>query len=86
MVSMDTRLQVVSAKTLNIFGEDEMSLPGISEQLIEVNREIHYREMVLESAKRCGSAWLPTIVQARQEISDLSVLRANLEAIQGRVK
>ena len=63
-----------------------MSLPGLSEQLIDVNREINHRVMVLEAAEKCGITWLPTIRQARQEISDLNILRANLEAIQGRVK
>ena len=63
-----------------------MSFPGLSEQLIEVNREINYREMILDAAAKVGCDSSPTIADIRNEIAELEQIRANLEAIQGRVK
>ena len=57
-----------------------------SKQLTEINREIRHREMVLDVTDKIGCSGLPTIAQMRNELAELNVLRANLDAIQGRVK
>ena len=59
---------------------------GISEQLFEVNREIRHRRMILDAAEKSGCENLPTVARNRDEIAELEQIRANLEAIQGRVK
>ena len=59
---------------------------SLSKQLTEINREIRHREMVLDATDKIGCSGLPTIAQMRNELAELNVLRANLEAIQGRVK
>ena len=59
---------------------------GISEQLFEVNREIRHRQMILDAAEKSGCENLPTVARNRDEIAELEQIRANLEAIQGRVK
>ena len=61
-----------------------MSFRGISEQIVDVNREIRYRRMIIESAAKIGCQNLPTIAENRDEIDELEQIRANLEAIQGR--
>lgn len=63
-----------------------MKFPGLSEQLADINREIRHREMVLDATDKIGCSGLPTIAQMRDELSELKGIRANLEAIQGRVK
>ncbi|MFA5377399.1 MAG: hypothetical protein WC455_16730 [Dehalococcoidia bacterium] len=63
-----------------------MSFHGLSETLIEINREIRNRQMVLDAAVKIGCDNLPTIAVNRSEIAELEQIRANLEAIQGRVK
>ena len=59
---------------------------SLSKQLTEINREIRHREMVLDATDKIGCSGLPTIAQMRDELAELKALRANLEAIQGRVK
>ena len=56
------------------------------EELSLIDREINYRRMVLQAAENCGCSHLPSIAENRSEIAELEQIRANLEAIQGRVK
>ena len=63
-----------------------MSFPGLSETLIAISRDIIYRKKILEAAAKVGCDKLPTMVANRDEIAELEQIRANLEAIQGRVK
>ncbi len=63
-----------------------MSFPGLSEQLIEINREINYRNIILDAAAKVGCDNSPTIAAIRHDIAELEQIRANLEEIQGRVK
>jgi len=52
--------------------EDDMSFPGLSEQLIQINERIAIGESYLEII--------------RDQITELKQLRANLEAVQERVQ
>ena len=54
--------------------------------LAVINHEIRTRKMILAAAAKVGCDNLPTIAANRSEIAELEQIRANLEAIQGRVK
>ena len=54
--------------------------------LTAINHEITFRKIILEAAAKIGCDNLPTIAENRDEIAELEQIRANLEAIQGRVK
>ena len=63
-----------------------MSFPGLSEQLRYINLEICYRMDYIRAAKEQGCSRMQSVVEIKKELAELEQIRANLEAIQGRVK
>jgi hypothetical protein len=54
--------------------------------LAAIDRDIRYRKKILYAAIEEGCYHLPSMARNRDEIAELEQIRANLEAIQGRVK
>ena len=54
--------------------------------LTAIIHEIRFRKIILEAAAKVGCDNLPTIADNRSELAELEQIRANLEAIQGRVQ
>ena len=54
--------------------------------LTAIDNEIKHRKLIQGAAIKIGCENLPTIADNRSEIAELEQIRANLEAIKGRVK